>query len=52
VTLLIEYKSGADMEKKLYDLREKHSLEAENISECVLLAMSRNESGQGTIDCF
>ena len=41
VTLLIEYKSGADMEKKLYDLREKHSLEAENISEHVLLAMSR-----------
>lgn len=41
VTMLIEYKSGADTNKKLYDLREKHSLEAENISEHVLLAMSR-----------
>ena len=46
VTMLIEYKSGANMEKKLYDLREKHSLEAENTSENVLLAMSRLNLGQ------
>jgi|AP12_2_1047962.scaffolds.fasta_scaffold80598_1 hypothetical protein len=42
VTLLIEYKSDVDMDKKLYDLRENFSLEAEHTDEHnILLAMSR-----------
>jgi len=42
VVLYAEYKSGTDMEKKLYDLREKFSLEAENSEEPnVLLGMGR-----------
>lgn len=42
VFLLIEYKSGTNVEKKLYDLREKFSLEAENTAkQNVLFAMSR-----------
>ena len=40
VILFAEYKQGTDMEKKLYDLREKFSLEAENSGD-VLLAMGR-----------
>lgn len=42
VILFAEYKQGTDMERKLYDLREKFSLEAENSGEQdVLLAMGR-----------
>ena len=42
VILFAKYKPGTDMEKKLYDLREKFSLEAENTDEPnTLLAMSR-----------
>ena len=46
VTMVIEYKSGSNMEQKLYDLREKHSLEAESTGENTLLAMSRLNLGQ------
>jgi DNA replicative helicase MCM subunit Mcm2 (Cdc46/Mcm family) len=42
VILFAECKSGTDMEKKLYDLREKFSLEAENSEEAnTVLAMGR-----------
>lgn len=42
VILIIEYKSNVDMGRKLYDLREKFSLEAENTDKHnVLFAMSR-----------
>lgn len=42
VILYAEYKPDVDMEKKLYDLREKYSLEAENTKwPNVLLAISR-----------
>ena len=41
VTLLIEYKSDLDMNRKLSDLRDKFALEAESTAENVLLAMSR-----------
>lgn len=40
--LTIEYKNGTDMDKKLYDLREKDSLEAEYTdTHNILLAMGR-----------
>ena len=42
VTLMVEYKSGLDMDKKLFDLREKFSLEAEYSDENnVLFSMGR-----------
>lgn len=41
VTLLIEYKLGLDMNRKLNELRDKFALEAESTAENVLLAMSR-----------
>ena len=42
VTLMVEYKPGLDMEKKLFDLRERFSLEAENSDEnTVLFTMGR-----------
>ncbi len=41
VTLVIEYKSGLDMNRKLNELRDKFALEAESTAETALLAMSR-----------
>lgn len=42
VTLMIEYKPDLDMDKKLFDLREKFSLEAEYSDEhTVLFTMGR-----------
>ena len=42
VTMMIEYKSGLDMDKKLFDLREDYSLEAEYSDEhTVLFTMGR-----------
>ena len=42
VTLMVEYKPGLDMDKKLFDLREKFSLEAEYSDEhTVLFTMGR-----------
>jgi len=37
----MEYKHDANMEKKLCNLRKTHSLDTENVSDHVLLAMSR-----------
>ena len=42
VTMMVEYKPGLDMDKKLFDLREKFSLEAEYSDEhTVLFTMGR-----------
>ena len=47
VTLMVEYRPGLDMDKKLFDLREKFSLEAEYSDEhSVLFTMGRMKVGK------
>ncbi|MGD2106393.1 MAG: hypothetical protein PVH93_02185 [Nitrosopumilaceae archaeon] len=47
VTLMVEYKPGLDVDKKLFELREKFSLEAEHSDEQnVLFTMGRMKVGK------